>query len=283
VAESFEAGLRDLGYMPGVSVHIEYRSANGRYDRLPALVGELVAAGVQVIVAPSVTAALAAKAASPGTPVVFAVVSEPVELGLVESLSRPGGNVTGLSYQLTQGIIAKQVQFLREIRPGLGSLGFLYNPDNRGNIRLLAESMAVAEAAGLRTLSVGARNGAEIDDAFRQVMANRVEALMVLAEPVLSEHRQKIGRLALEARLPTIAGSREDLAHGILLTYSANRSDLIRRSAIYVDKILRGSRPADLPVEQPTRFELVLSLSAARALGLQLPETLLASADEVLD
>src|SRR5829696_464719 len=281
--DAFETGLRDLGYVVSESLVIEYRWANGRSERLDALAAELVGLPVNVLFAPTTAATLASKNATATIPIVFATVSGPVELGLVGSLARPGGNLTGLSYYVSPEIVGKQLELLQEAHPQLSRVAVIWNPANRGTLRLLEEAKSVAGFLGLQLRILEARRPDDVEGAFRLMAGERIDALLILPDPMLSEHRAALGHLALRSALPTMCGSREDLAPGILMVYGASRLDLLRRAAHYVDKILRGSKPANLPIEQPTRFEFLINLSTAKALGLTIPPTLLARADEVIE
>lgn len=281
-AKALETGFRDLGYVEGKSYVIEYRWANGRYEQLDDLATDLVRVPVDVIVAPTTAAALAAKNATATIPIVFATVSAPVELGLVGGLARPGGNITGLSYYVSPEMVGKQLQLLKEIRSPVSRVAVLWKPSDLGR-PLVAEANKAAGILGMQLRIIEARGPDDFEGAFRTMIADRTDALLVLPDPILSEHRTALGSLALKSRLPTMVGSREDLAVGCLMAYGAGRLDLIRRAATYVDKILKGGKAADLPVEQPTKFELLINLTTAKALGLGLPPTLLAMADEVVD
>lgn len=281
-AKAFEAGLGDLGYVEGKSYIIEYRWASGRYEQLDRLATELVRVPVDVIVAPTTVAALAAKNATAAVPIVFATASAPVELGLVQTLARPGGNITGLSYYVSPKIVGKQLQLLKEIRPGLTRVAVLWKRSDPGR-PLVTEAEQTAISLQMQVRIIEVRGPDDFEDAFRTMTAERTDALLVLPDPIFSEHRAALGSLALTSQLPMMVGSREDLAVGCLMAYGAGRLDLIRRAASYVDKILKGSKPADLPVEQPTKFEFLINLTTAKALDLRLPATLLASADEVIE
>jgi putative tryptophan/tyrosine transport system substrate-binding protein len=281
-AEAFETGLRDLGYVPGKSLVVEYRWADGRYEQLDVLATELVRVPVDVLFAPTTAAALAARKATTTIPIVFSNAYAPIEAGLVESLARPGGNITGLTYYVSYEIIGKQLDLLREIRPGLSKVAVLWNPSNPAIQRIL-EGQKAAGLLGIQLRIIEARGPDDFEGAFRAMAADRADALLVLPDPMLSEHRAALGALALKNGLPTMSGSREDLSVGVLMAYGANRLDLTRRAAGYVDKILKGARPADLPVEQPTKFELVVNLATAKGIGLTIPEAFLLRADEVIE
>ena len=281
-AEAFETGLRDLGYVQGKSVAIDYRWASGRYEQLGVLATELVRLPVEVIFAPTTAAALAARSATATIPIVFATAYAPVELGLVGSLARPGGNVTGLTYYVSYEIVGKQLELLREIRPGLSRVAVLWNPNNAA-VQRTFEAKKAAGLLGIELRIVEARGPDDLEGAFRTMVGERADALLVLPDPMLSEHRAALGALALKNGLPTMSGSREDISVGILMAYGANRLDLTRRAAGYVDKILKGTKPADLPIEQPIKFDLVVNLATAKALGITIPESFLLRADEVIE
>jgi putative ABC transport system substrate-binding protein len=280
--KALETGFRDLGYVEGKSYVIEYRWANGKREQLVEFGNEFARMPVDVIIAPTTGAALAAKKATATIPIVFATVAAPVELGLVDSLARPGGNVTGLVYFVSPLIIGKQLQLLKEIRAQVSRVAVLWKPSEASS-PLVTQAKKAAGLLGMQLRVIEARGPDDFEDAFRTMTEEHTDALLVLPDPILSEHRAALGRLALEIRLPMMVGSREDLAVGCLMAYGASRADLIRRAAGYVDKILKGSKAADLPVEQPTKFELLINLATARALDLSLPSTLLAGADEVIE
>ncbi|WP_168212831.1 MULTISPECIES: ABC transporter substrate-binding protein [unclassified Bradyrhizobium] len=282
-AKAFETGLRDLGHLDGKSLVIEYRWANGRHEQLDVLATELVRLPVDVIVAPTTAAAIAARNATATIPIVFATVSAPVELGLVDSLARPGGNITGLAYYISPEIVGKQLQLLQQTGAQISRVAVLSVPFNMGHPPLLAEAKQVAGSLGVQLRIIEVRGPDDFEGAFRTMVEERTAALLVLPDPRLGEHRMALGNLALKSGLPTMFGSREDLAVGCLMAYGAVRFDLIRRAATYVDKIIKGAKPSDLPVEQPTKFELVINLRTAKALGLELPTSLLLSADEVIE
>ena len=281
-AEAFETGLRELGHVPGKSVLIDYRWANGRYEKLDVLAKELVRIPMDVIFAPTTAAAVAARKSTATIPIVFSNAYAPVESGLVASLAHPGGNVTGLSYYVSYEIVGKQLQLLREIRPGLSLVAVLWNPDNPAMQRTFEVTKA-AELLGMKLKILEVRGPDDLEGAFRAMAVENAGAILVLPDPMLSENRTALGALALKNELPVMSGSREDISHGILLAYGANRLDLTRRAAGYVDKILKGAKPADLPIEQPTKFDLVVNLATAKTLGHSIPEAFLVRADEVIE
>ena len=283
--EAFVRGLRDLGYVEGRNVAIEYRDAEGKDERLPALATELAALKVDVIVAAAGTlAALAAKQATKTLPIVFIAVGEPVASGLVTSVARPGRNATGLS-ALSPELVSKWLEVLKQAVPGVTRLAFLRQPDALGEAdkEVLKEAGVAARALGVRLQLVEARGPADLDKAFSEMTKKRADALTVLSTPMFSSERRRLVDLAAKHRLPTMFPFRSYVDAGGLMSYGPNVADLFRRAAIYVDKILRGANPGDLPVEQPTKFELVINLKTAKALGLTIPPSLLARADQVIE
>jgi putative tryptophan/tyrosine transport system substrate-binding protein len=278
--EALRQGLRDLGYVEGRNLAIEPRWADEHYDRLPGLAADLVARRVDVIVAVAVPAIRAAKEATRTIPIVMAAVVDPVATGLVASLARPGGNVTGLS-TVGPEITAKQVEMLKQIVPRAALVAVLWNPANPGNRPQLSAAESASRALGMRLQSLEARTPADFDPAFAAMIRQRADALIVLADVMLNDNRSRLVELAAANRLPTVYG--QDAGGGGLLSYSANTRDLFRRSAGYVDRILKGARPGDLPVEQANTFELVINLKVARALGLTVPPSLLHRADRVIE
>jgi len=282
-ADAFETGLRELGYVPGKALVIEYRFANGQHEQLDVLATELVRLPVDVLFAPTTPAALAARKATGTIPIVFATANAPVELGLVVSLARPGGNVTGLTYYISPEIVGKQLQLLKEIGRKVSRVAVLWFPSNQGLPTLVTEAKRTAELLGIQLQTIETQGPDDFEGAFRRMVEERTDALLVLPDARFSEHRTVLGSLALKSGLPTMFGSREDLAVGGLMAYGPGRFDLLRRAASYVDKILNGVKPADLPVQQPTKFELIVNLATARALGITVPPSIIAQADEVID
>ena len=282
--EAFRQGLRDLGYVEGRNLVIEYRSAEGKLERLPALAAELVALKVDVIVAPNTVAALAAKQATRTLPIVFAAAADPVTSGLVTSLARPGGNVTGLS-NLAPELVGKGLELVRQAVPGISRVAVLWQPgaiDERTEKDRLKRADVAARALGVRLQVVEARGPEDFDRAFSDMTRARSDALTVLGSSMFDTERRRLVALAAKNRLPAVYAWREFVDAGGLMSYGANLADMYRRAATYVDKILKGARPGDLPVEQPTKFELVINLKTAKALGLTIPPALLARADEVI-
>jgi len=274
-------GLRDYGYVEGKNILLEPRWAEGRHEDLPSLVADLVRSKVDLIVAAATPASLAAKAGADGIPVVMVAVGDPVKVGLVASLRSPGGNVTGLTL-LTQDLAGKRLQLVRDLVGGVKTVGVLLNPANRVHEVFLDETTAAAAALGIRLSSRTARNAGEIGRGFEFAADQRPDAVIVFDDPVLWSFRRDIVVLAARAKLPVVYGYAEFVDEGGLASLGPDRPDHYRRTARYVDSILKGARPADLPVEQPTKFELVINASTARTLGITLSPTLLLRADRVI-
>jgi putative ABC transport system substrate-binding protein len=281
--EAFRQGLREVGYVEGRNIVIEYRFAEGKFDQLPDLAAELVNLEVDVIVAAVTQASLAAKGATRTIPIVMVAVSDPLGSGLIASLARPGANITGTS-AMSAEVAGKSLELLKEIVPNLSRVVVLWNPDNAiFQAQVLRETQVAAGALGLELQTFGARGPSELDRAFAGMTRARAGALLVLPDPILLSHGARIVDFAEKSRLPAMYGTKEYAAAGGLMAYGPNYAELYRRTATYVDKILKGAKPADLPVEQPTKFELVINLKSARALGLSFPITLLGRADEVIE
>jgi ABC-type uncharacterized transport system substrate-binding protein len=283
--EAFLQGLRDLGYVEGRNVVVEYRFAEGKLERYPALAAELVALKVDVIVAPITLAALAAKQATKTIPIVFAAVGDPITDGLVASLARPGGNVTGLSV-LSPELVGKRLEQIKQAVPGISRVAVLWQPGaapTRTEQEMLKEGEVTAQALGVRPQFVEARRPADLDRAFSDMTKVRAGALTVLPGNMFFSERRRLVGLAAKNRLPAVYPSREYVDAGGYMSYAPNGADLFRRAAIYVDKILKGAKPGDLPVEQPTTFELVINLKTAKALGLTIPPSVLGRADQVIE
>ena len=283
--EAFLQGLRDLGYVEGRNVVIEYRDAEGKFERLPALAAELVALKVDVIVAGGTPQALAAKQATRTVPIVFAAAGDPVTSGLVTSLARPGGNVTGLT-GLGPELVGKGLERLKQAIPGLSRVAVLWQPGGQGERTdkdILKEADVAARALGVRLQFVEARGPEDFDRAFSDMTTGRAGALTVLVSPMFFGERRRLVDLAAKNRLPAVYPWRDGVDAGGLMAYGPNLPDLFRRAATYVDKILKGAKPGDLPVEQPTKFELVINLKTAKALGLTIPPSLLQRADQVIE
>jgi putative tryptophan/tyrosine transport system substrate-binding protein len=282
LTNAFSQGLRELGYVEGQNVVIEYRYAEGKYERFPAFVNDLVRLKVDVIVAVPTAAALAAKNATGTIPIVTVAVFDPVESGLVASLARPGKNVTGLTLIAGPEIVGKYLELLKESLPKASRVGVLWNPANTAHPSLVREAESSARALGLQLQLAGVRGSDEIDNALAAMARERVGALMVLPDSMFVAQRTRLAELATKHRLPAMYGLRLHAEAGGLMAYSANMQGLFRRAAGYVAKILKGAKPADLPVEQPTKFELVINLKTAKALGLTVPPSVLARADEII-
>jgi putative ABC transport system substrate-binding protein len=278
---AFVQRLRELGWIENQNLAIEYRWADGRSERFAEIANEFVRIKVDVIMTWSGGPVIAAKQATTVIPIVFASQTDPVGTGLVASLSRPGGNVTGLSVQQTD-TAGKRLELLREIVPGLNRLAILANVGGPGAVLEMAEVMAAARTLGIEAFTFEIRQAEDIALAFDS-FKGRTEALYISTDPLVFTNRIRINTLAQSARLPTMYSQREYVEAGGLVSYGANIPDLFRRSAEYVDKILRGAKPADLPVEQPTKFDLVINLTTAKALGLTIPQTFLLRADEVIE
>jgi putative tryptophan/tyrosine transport system substrate-binding protein len=277
---AFVQGLRDLGWIEGRTVAIEYRWAEGRHERYAEIAAEFVRRKVDVIVAIG-TAVVAAKEATSVVPIVFPVAADPVGSGLVASLARPGGNVTGLSVQFTD-LAGKRVELLREVAPGLRRLAIMVNVDDPGAALDMREVQATARTLGLDVVTLEIRRAEDIAPAF-DALKGRADALYVCGDALVNTNRIRINTLAVGARLPTMHGFREYVEAGGLMSYGPDFSDLFRRAAEFVDKILRGAKPADLPVEQPTKFDLVINLTTAKALGLTISQSFLLRADTVIE
>ena len=274
---AFVQRLHELGWIQGRTVAIEYRWAEGRSERFAEIAAEFVRLKVDVIITYATPPAIAAKEATAVIPIVCAVMGDPVGAGLVASLPRPGGNVTGLSNQSADHA-GKRVEHLREVVPGLRRLAVLANVSNP----VSGVEMGEVQALGLDVVTLEIRRGEDIAPAF-ETLKGRAQALYVAGDPLMITNRVRINTLALGARLPTTYNQREFVEAGGLMSYGPNFPDLFRRAGDYVDKILRGTKPADIPVEQPTKFDLVINLTTAKALGLEVPPTLLARADEVIE
>jgi len=285
--EAFRQGLRDLGYVEGRNVVIESRDAEGKLERLPAVAVELVALKVDVIVVGGTPQALAAMQATRTLPIVFAAVGDPVSDGLVTSLARPGGNVTGFSTSsAAPEIIGKRLELLTQAVPGVTRAAVLWQPGGQGertNKDLLHGTDVAARALGLRLQVVEVRGPDDFDRAFSDVTRERAGVLTVLGTTMFFNARRRLVDLAAKNRMPAVYPLREFVDAGGLMAYGPNLADLFRRAATYVDKIIKGAKPADLPVEQPTKFELVINLKTAKALGITIPQSVLARADEVIE
>jgi len=277
----FREGLRELGYVEGRNIVIEYRWAEGKYERFPALIAELAALNVDVIVTAGTPAALAVKRTTPSIPLVMAAVGDPIGVGLVASLARPGGNVTGLS-AIAPELEGKRLELLREVVPKLSHIAVLWNPDNPFHADSLKETRAAAQVLGIKAQLVGVRISEEFPAAFAAIVRERPGALLVLADRIFLHNRARIVDFGAKHRLPGVYPYRELVEAGGLMSFGPSYPGMHRRAAHYVDKILKGAKPADLPVEQPATFELIINLKAAKALGLTIQPSLLQRADELI-
>jgi putative tryptophan/tyrosine transport system substrate-binding protein len=280
--DALRRGLRGLGYVEGQNIQIEYRSAAGRADRFPELADELLRLGVDLIVTRGTPAALAAKAATTTVPIVMAAIGEPLGVGVVASLARPGGNITGLSAFVTE-LTAKRLELLKESFPSIGRLGFMQNMGNPVSPPQWEASQAAARALGISVELLDVRTAQDIKDAFDLIRERRLDALSVGVDAIMQAEADLIVDLVAQRRLVTAYPTREFVEVGGLLSYGPSYPDLYFRAAGMIDKIFKGARPGDLPVEQPTKLELVINLKTARTLGLVMPPTLLARADEVIE
>jgi putative ABC transport system substrate-binding protein len=277
----FRDGLRDFGYVDGKNIRIEYRYADGKLDQLPKLFAEVVSLKPDLIVTAGSEAISAAKKATQGIPIVMASSGDAVTLGLVASLARPGGNITGLTNS-TWELVGRRLELLKEIVPILERVAFLVNPDTPQAVPALDEANKTAQVLGIKLESLEVNAPEEIERIFRAAAKSRINALVISAGAFNNFHRKLISESAIKARLPTVANGSELVEGGALMSYGVNTVNSFRRAATYVDKILKGAKPADLPVEQPTKFELAINLKTAKQIGLTIPQTVLARADRVI-
>ena len=280
--EAFRQGLRELGYVEGKNVAIEYRYAEGNFDRLPALAAELVRLNVNVIVTGGPTAIPAAKAATTAIPIVMAFDTDPVGSGFAASLAKPGGNITGLS-TLAPELSAKQIELLKEIVPKLARVAVLGTASRPGSAHALREVENAAKALKVQVQFQDVVDPKGIDAAFLAARKGSADAVLVLGSPLFNANRTELTELASKSRYPVIYDRAEFVEAGGLMTYSVSLADLARRAATYVDKILKGAKPGDLPIEQPTKFDLVVNLKTAKALGIKIPNSVLAQATKVIE
>jgi len=280
--EAFRQGLRDLGYVEGKNVVIEYRYAEGNFDRLPALAAELVRLNVNVIVTGGPTAIPAAKAATTAIPIVMAFDTDPVGSGFAASLAKPGGNITGLS-TLAPELSAKQIELLKEIVPKLARVAVLGTASRPGSAHALREVENAAKALKVQVQFQDVVDPKGIDAAFLAARKGGADAVLVLGSPLFNANRTELTELASKSRYPVIYDRAEFVEAGGLMTYSVSLADLARRAATYVDKILKGAKPGDVPIEQPTKFDLVVNMKTAKALGIKIPNSVLAQATKVID
>jgi len=281
-AQAFQRGLRDAGYVEGRDVLIEWRSAGGDYARLQKLAAELIERKVNVIVADTTQATQAARRATSTVPIVMAIVADPVGSGVVKNLSQPDGNITGLSIMLAE-LSAKRLQLLKDAMPKLTKVAVLWNPPTAYHTKAVENLRAVAPSLAIELSVVSARSPAEIGPVFEALNGTHAEALYVVDCPPFFTHRETILNLAMKARLPVISGERPYADEGALVSYGPSYEDQLRRAAGYVDKILKGGKPGGLPIEQPTKFDLVLNLKTAKAFGLTIPPSLVLRADRVIE
>ena len=280
--EALRAGVRDLGYVEGKNIVIEFRWAEGNYERLPQLAAELVRLKVDVLVTAGTPSILAAKSATTTIPIVMASGGDPVATGLVTSLARPGGNVTGMA-GFSPELMVKRLELLKDVFPRARQVAVLFNPDNPSHIRISLPAMeAAAKSLKLELHQFGARGPSEFESAFAAMAKRRVDAVVTSQDSMRTDNAGAIANLAAKMRLPSV-GFPEFAEAGGLMAYGVNRVEFFRRAAYFVDRILKGARPGDLPVEQATRFETVLNLKSAKALGLQFPQAVLARADRVIE
>jgi putative ABC transport system substrate-binding protein len=279
--QACRAGLRELGYVEGKNIILEPRWAGGDYKRLPGLVQELLALKVDVLVTAATPPSRAAMEATKTTPIVFVAVGEPIAVGLVKNMARPGGNITGLSL-LTSELSGRRLKLLVDCVGKVQTVAVIKNPANRVHDTFLEESRIAAQALGVSLAAFDARDAYEIERAFHFALASKADAALVFDDPVLWSHRKRFVAMAGKSRLPVMYGYREFVDEGGLISLGPDRVEHYRRTGIYVDRILKGAKPAELPVEQPVKFQLVINLKSANALGLKVPERLLLAADEVI-
>jgi putative ABC transport system substrate-binding protein len=278
---AFKQAFRDLGYQEGKHYRLEQRYAGGRFERLPELVADLLRLKVDVLLAAGAPAAHAAKNATTVVPIVMTNAADPVGTGLVASLARPGGNITGLS-DFNEGVVAKRLELLKEVVPAASRVAVLFNPANPTNPIQLRLTQAAARALGITLLPLEAQGPEDIDRAFATIRQEHPGALLVFGDPLLGSFRSKIVELTTQARLPSMYSTKEGAEGGALMGYGADFAELYRRAAWYVDKILKGANPADLPIEQPSKFEFAINLRTARGMGLAVPPAVLFRADRVI-
>ena len=281
--DAFVHGLRDLGWIHGKNIVIEHRSAEGRVDRLPDLAADLVRVKVDVILTGSTPAAQAARKATGTIPIVMGTSGDPVRLGLVASLARPGGNVTGLAYDEDLQSVVKMLELLQATIPDVRRVAVLSNPGNQANVAATREVSSAARSRGIQLQLVEARDLRDFDAAFAAMGRERAGAAMVITEAVFTRHLTELRDLAAKRHLPVMYGQRLYPEAGGLMSYGVDLRDSFRRAATYVDKILKGAKPADLPIEQPTKYELVINLKTAKALGLTIPQSVILRADRLID
>jgi putative tryptophan/tyrosine transport system substrate-binding protein len=280
--EAFRQGLRDLGYIEGKNILVEYRYAEGNPDRVPGLIAELVQLKVDVLVCPSLAAIRAAKQATKTIPIVMRTSVDPVATGLVDSLARPGGNITGTT-NLQRDLSGKRLELLKEVVPRISRLAVLWNADTQAAAISFKEYVAAVGALKIQLQSLEVRGPSpDFDGAFQAAAKERADALITITDALLNRYSKRIADLAVKNRTPSMCERRDYVEAGCLMLYSANDAEVYRRAATYVDKILKGAKPADLPIEQPTNFEFVINLKTAKALNLTIPQSVLYRADKVI-
>src|SRR6185437_13508119 len=282
LVDAFREGLREHGYEEGRNIVIEYRWADGKYERFPALVAELIAAKVEVIVTAGTPAALAMKKATTTVPLVMVAVGDPVGTGLVPSLARPGGNLTGLS-SVAPDLEGKRLQLLREVVPALSHVAMFINSLNPFHVSSMRQARAAAQSMGIKLQLHDIRKSEDLDDAFAAIRKERPDAVLILADRVFLHNRERMIDFTKEQRLPNVNAYKELVEVGGLMSYGPSYEDMHKRAAIYVDKILKGAKPADLPIEQPSKFTFIVNLKAAKALGVTVPSQLLGLADQLIE
>src|SRR6476620_2852195 len=275
-------GLRELGYEEGRNVIIEFRWADGKYDQFPALVAELLAAKVDVIITAGTPATLAIKKVTSTVPLVFIAVGDPVGTGVVPNLGRPGGNITGLS-SIAPDLEGKRLGLLREVVPNLSHVAFFLNPVNAFHSVSIRQARVAAQSLGIKLQPLEVDKSEQLDTAFASILKEKPDALLILADRIFLHNRERMMEFATQQRLPSVNAYRELVEAGGLISYGPSYEDMHRRAAVYVDKILKGTKPADLPIEQPTKFTLLINLKTAKTLGLTVPPTLVARADELIE
>ena len=280
--EAFRQGLKELGYVEGRNIVIEYRYAEGKVERLPALAAELVRLNVDLILTSGDAGVRAAKQASQTIPIVVAIAADLVGPGYVASLARPGGNITGLT-TLSAELSAKRLELLKTAFPKISRVAILQNPTNATNVAQFKESEVAARALRIQLLPLDVRRADDFEGAFLAALRARVDALIVIGDILLLTHRARITDFAAKNRLPAMYGNQDYMDAGGLMFYGANVADMYRRAATYIDKILKGAKPGDLPIEQPTKFEFVINLKTAKALGLTIPPSILSRADRLIE
>ena len=280
--DAFREGLRELGYEEGRNIIIEYRWADGKYDHFPVLVAELIAAKVDAIVTAGTPAALAVKNATTTVPLVMVAVGDPIGTGLVPSLARPGGNLTGLS-SIAPDLEGKRLQLLREVTPALSYVAMFINSLNPFHVSSMKQAHEAAQAMGIKLQLHDIRKSEDLDEAFAAIRKERPDALLILADRVFLHNRERIVDFANEQRLPNVNAYKELVEVGGLMSYGPSYEDMHKRAAIYVDKILKGAKPADLPIEQPSKFTFIVNIKAAKTLGVTVPSQLLGLADQLIE